>query len=92
MPIEFRDDLLLEGYEPAIGKKDNSVVEVFDLESDATPSTEEKDYDLKRNGKKLLKTDVDYVYQLKDGSGYVYRLYHKESNTDTWVMTDPETK
>lgn len=51
-----------------------------------------KKYDLKRNGKELFKTDIDYVYRLANGTGFVYRLYHKESKTDTWVMSGPATQ
>ena len=91
MPKDILDDLMLEEGLDFSPKKDNRVTEVIDLEGDTTPVAEEKDYDLIRNNVKLLKTDLDYIYQLKDGSGYVYRLYHKESKTDKWVMKNPAT-
>ncbi len=50
-----------------------------------------KPYDLRRNGVELVKTDLRYIYQLYRGGGFVYRLYHKDSKTDTFVMKDPAT-
>lgn len=91
MPRDILDGLDLEEVLVFSPKKDNHITEVIDLEGDTTPVVEEKDYDLIRNNVKLLKTDLDYIYQLKDGSGYVYRLYHKESKTDKWVMKNPAT-
>lgn len=69
-----------------------SSIETIEEINQVVAPTAEKDYDLKRNGKKLLKTDIDYVYKLVDNTGFVYRLYHKETNTDTWQMIDPSTK
>lgn len=91
MPRDILDGLDLEEVLDFSPQKDNHITEVIDLEGDTTPVVEEKDYDLIRNNVKLLKTDLDYIYQLKDGSGYVYRLYHKESKTDKWVMKNPAT-
>lgn len=51
-----------------------------------------KSYDLRKNGKELNKTDIPYVYSMADGSGYVYRLYHKAAKMDKWVFKDPETQ
>ena len=86
MPKDILDDLMLEEGLDFSPKKDNRVTEVIDLEGDTTPVAEEKDYDLIRNNVKLLKTDLDYIYQLKDGSGYVYRLYQmgNEESRNCW--------
>ena len=52
-----------------------------------------KDYDLQRNGKKLIKTEIKYVYKVKDNGGFVYRLLFKDDITgekvDTWQMFNP---
>ena len=66
--------------------------EIDNLFVDEAPATATKKYDLKRNGKELVKTDIDYVYRYLDGTGFACRIYHKESKKDTFVMYDPESK
>ena len=83
------DDIFIDVPIPALGKKILDVEDVSEVTPEEAPK---KKYDLKRNGKELFKTDIDYLYKLADGTGFVYRLYHKESKTDTWVMTDPATQ
>ncbi len=88
------DDVLEELEEVEVVRKPpkkEPVIEDTLIIDEATPPPAKR-YDIKRNGKELVKTDTDYVYRYLDGSGFAYRLYHKETKTDTFVMYDPETK
>ena len=90
MPKE-NEDIFLDIPPAVFAKKSKPPVVIEDIDTPEEPSVTNKGYDLKRNGKELVKTDLEYVYQLVNGTGFVYRLYHKESKTDTWVMSDPST-
>jgi len=88
------DDVLEELEEVEVVRKPpkkEPVIEDTLIIDEATPPPAKR-YDIKRNGKELVKTDTDYVYRYLDGSGFAYRLYHKETKTDTFVMYDPDTK
>ena len=88
------DDVLEELEEVEVVRKPpkkEPVIEDTLIIDEATPPPTKR-YDIKRNGKELVKTDTDYVYRYLDGSGFAYRLYHKETKTDTFVMYDPDTK
>ena len=91
---EIIDDVLEELEEVEVVRKPPKVEPVVEdtLIIDDTTPPPAKRYDIKRNGKELVKTDTDYVYRYLDGSGFAYRLYHKETKTDTFVMYDPDTK
>ena len=75
------DDVLEELEEVEVVRKPpkkEPVIEDTLIIDEATPPPTKR-YDIKRNGKELVKTDTDYVYRYLDGSGFAYRLYHKET-------------
>jgi len=74
---------------------DNNEIESMVSDFDDEQRKNGKDYDLQRNGKKLIKTEIKYVYKVKENGGFVYRLLFKDDITgekvDTWQMFNPNS-
>jgi len=74
---------------------DNNEIDSMVSDFDDEQRKNGKDYDLQRNGKKLIKTEIKYVYKVKENGGFVYRLLFKDDITgekvDTWQMFNPNS-